>query len=519
MSIKIPAINTSKINSRNLVRQVASNGFLPVIALEACVEAGRTYQAYKRGGFDEARERITEEFSGAVFWLGGVKGLNWLFEKIGQKINHLPNINVPTASDEVRNPLQNYLATERNVKNGAQILESTMAKFKFVKVISSVIVANTLIGLVLPRINQAITRSYHKNNPSNNLESNKQIVPQQLIATPTMDSFLAKTDLENDKKRNNKDISFGFNWLEIASKFENDRNWQLISTDVGTFSGRAISARNNDERVEILVRDVGSIYFYMFNMSNMNRWLNQIEQKGIGSRLDPVSAEFVTKYLENYLETCQDKKVGATQFAQEVLGKQQDLSDALKSKFTGDKIKIIKLEDFQKELKNLVPEAEYAKFEQIAIEMSKLQPQLQGKSNLTQGQVKDILDGGHINNPEFLKGFYQNRFGKSFMQKYEYVAQSELDTIKQDLINYVKSIIANAQKTKSSEITQELLRKASSHNLRMNALNWGAGFLVSAAFLSTFIPKIQYQITKWRTGSDEFPGTAEYRQEQAKSVA
>ena len=81
--------------TRNLVKQMASDGFLPVIALEAFVEGGRTYQAYKRGGFDEARERITEEFSGAVFWLGGVSALNALFEKIGQKYsNYLTNLSI-----------------------------------------------------------------------------------------------------------------------------------------------------------------------------------------------------------------------------------------------------------------------------------------------------------------------------------------------------------------------------------------------------------------------------------------
>ena len=63
MSIRIPVANTHKVMTRNLIKQVASDGFLPVIALEAFVEGGRTYQAYQRGGFDEARERITEEFS------------------------------------------------------------------------------------------------------------------------------------------------------------------------------------------------------------------------------------------------------------------------------------------------------------------------------------------------------------------------------------------------------------------------------------------------------------------------
>ena len=51
----------------------------PIIALEATVTAGRTLQAYKRGGKDEARERLIEESTGAIVWLGGVKFLNWVY--------------------------------------------------------------------------------------------------------------------------------------------------------------------------------------------------------------------------------------------------------------------------------------------------------------------------------------------------------------------------------------------------------------------------------------------------------
>ena len=51
MSIKVPPINTKVMSSRNFVKQMASDGFLPVIALEAFVEAGRTYQAYQKRRF------------------------------------------------------------------------------------------------------------------------------------------------------------------------------------------------------------------------------------------------------------------------------------------------------------------------------------------------------------------------------------------------------------------------------------------------------------------------------------
>lgn len=509
MSIRIPVANTNKIMSRNLVKQMASDGFLPVIALEAFVEGGRTYQAYQRGGFDEARERITEEFSGAVFWLGGVSGLNWLFEKMGQKMLKLPKTAVDIASDPVRSPLANYLEHERT-KSGGKILEKTMAKFKFVKVISSVLIANAFIGFILPKVNQAITRSYHKQKPEGQAPDSPQIQNNPFIARPTFDSFAAK----DKKKEDKKDVSFGLNLLSIANKFESDRNYKLLAVDAGTASGRAYSARNNDERVEILFRDISSIYFYMFNMNNMNNWMNRIEQNGKKSRLDPVSAEFATKYMEEYLKDKGADKVNVEEFAKEFLGKNADIPESLKGKFEGKDIKVISLDKFKEELRNIVPEHQLNTFEQTADKMSKLQPQIKGISILTEGQAKDILNGGHINAPEFLQEFFKNRFGTKFMDKYKYVAQNDLDTVKKELLDYVSSIIDTARKTDAKEVTQKMLSKASNHNLKMNAINWGAGFVVSALFLSTIIPKLQYLITKLRTGSNAFPGTEEYRKQQ-----
>ncbi len=530
--INIPTANTNKVMSRNLVKQMASDGFLPVIALEAFVEAGRTYQAYQRGGFDEARERITEEFSGAVFWLGGVTGLNWLFEKIGQKWLDLPNIDVSIASDGVRKPLENYLKHEKT-KQGAEILEKTMAKFKFIKVISSVLIANAFIGFVLPKINQSITRSYHKkdnekqNTPIDNVELTNGVIlgdpkTNPFIAKPTFDNF---ANDKNEKGKDKKDVSFGLNLLQIANKFESDRNYKLLAVDVGTASGRAYSARNNDERVEILFRDLASVYFYMFNMANMNTWLNKLEQRNekanmlaYGTRLDPVSAEFATKYMQSYVDSVDGKKVDIETFRKDMFGQKFELPDSLKAKFEGDKIKILSLDTFKEELKGLVPEKSYAEIVEIAEDMSKLQPQVKGLSILTQTQIEDILSGGHLNNPKFLKEFYQNRFGKKFMNKYQFVAQNELDAYKRELIDYVNSVIARAKSTNAGEITESLLRKASNHNLKMNAINWGSGFAISALFLSTVIPKVQYLITKLRTGSDSFPGTKEF-EEQPKQVA
>lgn len=510
MNVKIPEVNIypkfsmanlkKHLKPRQIVSAMASDGFLPVIALEAFVEAGRTYQAYKRGGFDEARERITEEFSGAVFWLGGVTGLNWVFEKLGQKLLKLPNITVDSAGDEVRKPLENYLKSEKRIKNKLpiEISPKLMARFKFAKVISSVLIANAFIGFVLPKINQAITRSYHKNDKIQLHNTNEE----NFIKTPSIEIF-------GDSKR--KSMNFGgilnLDFLKIANAFENDRTCKLLAVDAGTASGRAFSARNNDERIEILFRDLSSIYFYMFCMPHMNSFLNKIEH-GKSTRLDPVSAQFATEYMQNYLN---GQRVSIDKFQSDMLGSDKALPEIFENKFKTQKI--ITLEEFNKELANLdIPSAQKTQLLETAEKMSQLQPQVKGVSILTKSQVQNIFNGGLINDPEFLKAFYTNAYGNTkFMNKYKYVAQSSLDGLKSDLIDYVKSVINDAKKADLTDITSDILKKASSKNFKLNILNWGSGFAISALFLSTLIPKMQYLITKYRTGQNSFPGTEEYR--------
>ena len=79
--------NSFKNGARKFITKMTDpDALAPVILLEAAVTAGRTYQAYQRGGFDEARERGTEETLGAIFWLGGVSAFNKLGDMAGRLV-------------------------------------------------------------------------------------------------------------------------------------------------------------------------------------------------------------------------------------------------------------------------------------------------------------------------------------------------------------------------------------------------------------------------------------------------
>ena len=104
-----------------------SGAILPVLLLEGTVTGGRTYQAYKRDGFVEARERVTEESLGAVFWLFGATLFGKLFSKVGENFFKVPKDMPAVGRDVVRTPFNNY------IKNLAAILKLSPEKAQQVK--------------------------------------------------------------------------------------------------------------------------------------------------------------------------------------------------------------------------------------------------------------------------------------------------------------------------------------------------------------------------------------------------
>jgi len=174
------------------------------------------------------------------------------------------------------------------------------------------------------------------------------------------------------------------------------------------------------------------------------------------------------------------------------------------------------------EVKEKYPQIDIEKFTKMAKGMSELQPELAGKRMISEKQILDVFTDGAINMPEFLKNVFrcstsdQNLFtGKTsnsgFDKDFVFISKETFVKKQKEMEDYIETII---KKAKGGEITSDLLKKVNRENYIKNALNWGTGFAISAAFLSTFIPKIQYWITRKATGSNAFPGTADYSNEK-----
>ena len=503
---------------QKFVKGLASRSIAPVILLEAFVETGRTYQAYQRGGFTEARERLTEEMTGALFWFSGVPLFNSLIDKfVGKKMFKLPETNFDTEKDAVRNPFKNYMNKfQKELKMDPKKAEKVIAGYKFGKVMTSIILANALVGFILPKANQAVTKHLMQKQKAKqqNQDNKTQNTPQY-----TMDKFL--------KKDNN--VAFGAispqTLMSLAYSFENNPKYGLISTDAGVWVGRGVSARNNHERTEVLFRDISSSYFYMFNMPVVAYLLNKI-QTGSGTRLDPIATQQTTDLMQEVLKA-NNGKMNVDDFKLAMLGNRDNtaymtpkVKEAIRE--GNGVVELDKFAELLEDVKSKYSEIDVEKLKKAAKGMSELQPKLDGKAIISEKQIADIFTDGAVNIPDFLKNVYrcstsdQNLFtGKIsdpvFDQDLRFIHKETFIKKQAEIEAYIQSVI---KKAKTGEITKELLEKARKENYGKNALNWGIGFAISAAFLSTFIPKIQYWITRKATGSDAFPGTAEYENEK-----
>ena len=515
-------IQPSKI--RNFVTHLNKAGvLLPVILLESTVDIGRTYQAYKRGGYTEARERAFEEVTAGIFWLGGVKAFNALGDKIGQKFFGIENPKFSLAKDAVRNPFENMIR-DKNLEKSRKFLIG----FKFTKVALAVLAAVTLLGFIIPKVNQKITRMFLKgdkkkseNTPApvyNNSDSLKNKMPaiNSAYKGVTFENFINRT--KNSQSPAFKGLFNVNTFAKITNNLENHDIWKLLATDTGVFAGRAYNARNNDERVEILVRDGASVYFYLRCKNDVINLLNKLDgYKGKLSNLDPQTAMAVhntmVRQLLNQMKRKNISGFDIDTVSKMVLGSNPAKVEEQLSKFVFKEGNVIALDDFENLAKNAGVNVD-AKLLAKARKMSQLQPQRmltdlgydKVGSVLTKQQVKDVLSDSIISYPSFLKRVMTGAFDGDLTNSYSFIPLKDVEKLRTNIDNYAQVLLEYAKKHDIKEITPDVLLKINKKNLVKNAAHIAAGMGVAALFLSTIIPKLQYWITRMRTGSNEFPG-------------
>lgn len=503
--------------AKAITTMTKADALAPIVALECTVTGGRTLQAYKRGGKEEARERIIEETTGAIVWLWGVKVLNECGDKILSKYLGTPGVNFDVGTDKVlRRPFENYM------KDGIKknISPNKVAALKFTKVATSILIANLFIGFVVPRLNHYLTKVI--------LHEQKEKELAQKAGTNKKNN-VSTANTVNTANNANDNTSFKGSGLAALNVFtnaiENTNTGKLLSTDCGVTGGRMINARTKEERNEIAFRDLGSIYFYMWASGHVGNILNLIEH-GRATRLNPESANILHEHLSQFL----DSKGGSLsveefkKLAQGVKDSEIKLPEGIK--FEEGKLSIFeKLANTMKtnkieplkvvKVSELEPLIKDEKILSRIKEMSKLQPLREGEAVVTKQQIIDSFNIAEINNPKLLDKSFRNFTKDASVDPYRYISNKSLYKLKSQMNEYISDICKAA---KNGKVDKELLNKVKNKNITYSGINFAAGFAFAALFLSTLIPKMQYMMTRKRTGLNVFPGTYDYEHNRRMEV-
>jgi len=464
---------------------------LPVAIIEVACTGGRTYNGYKRGGEIEGKERLREETAGAVFWLFGVKVLNKIGDFIGKKIG-IKNLDVDLGRDELRAPFLN------NVKEEA----AKTAAFKFGKVASSAAIATFLLGFVLPKINHKITDMQRNKNKLKEAgttgvknDNTSSVAPANILglAYPSMDSFVKKTKPQSLAFKGNNSLTSFFS--TAAYNLENNAAWRLMSTDVGMIAGRVANSRNKFEAFEFFFRDTTSTYFYLLATPHVYGFMNKITGN------TPIHPDALEVFKNHLLNSMGEEKFSPEEFKNRAKETPSNISEILeKIKFNKD---VVTLEEFNA--------ATADKFKEKALLMSELQPKMFEKSILSKQQVVDIVSDGWNTNPEFIKkALDAGTYGAASDAK-KFVSRKTVEGIRESIDDFVNNLAKYASSKGVKEIDAQFVQNFVKRTTKLNFAFRLLGMAVSGLGIAVLIPKIQYKLTELRTGSKEFPGTANFK--------
>lgn len=517
--------NVSHKGAREMVRTLANpDAFASTIVLESAVTGGRGYNAYKRGGATELRERAFDDIVSAVFWMKGVDIFNSIGNKFGAHVLKLPTTEFDVGKDALRTPFKNVVGdlSEKVADTEAlKKLEKKLAVFKFSKIILSTLLATGFVGFALPKINQAITRKMmHKDKVESSVNQTVENKSAEKTSNPIANvlySQFASVTFDEFNRRITAQDNPAFKGISpnamttVAHYLENNKVCKLLSSDVGILTGRVTTARNKDEGLEYLFRDASSSFFYIASTPLMYSLLQKVTGSSKYTSIDPVAAKQVHEMCAKQLKNADGSfgSIGVKEFAAKILGSLDDKAKELLSKlpFNSD---VISLSELSKHIddESLIKKAS---------ELAKLQPKQAGVGAvLTKQQVADVLKNGAISEPEFMRKIFTDKFGDSLTNPYKFIPMKKITTFRDNIDDYAKSVIDMANKTNNGIVDKKLLDKLNKKSFAMSAGFRAAAIAVSAFALGVAIPKIQYAITAKRTGSNAAPGLREFEQTEVK---
>ena len=507
-------IITNIVNNKN-IRKTATAlttgaALMPVVILEGSVLTGRTYQAYKRGGALEAKERATEESVSSIGWLWGIPALNKGTDFLINKVFKVKNFQFDMGKDNIRYPMQDAIGhLPQNQKN-------KLMGLKLGKILASSFATVYFMGMVLPKIVQNQTQKR-----IDKAKQNPQTLPAQ-NRLPKTDSQMFKAHrpqsmeefLNETKQNSNSNVSFkGFDSIAntILYNMENNHIVNLLTVDAGLFAGRVYNAPNKYEKIERIFRDLSSSFFYVGSTPLIVALLNKIDPlKGKNSKLDPTTVDSLTNLIKNpvnkkVLDWRNMDEIPLEEFQRGLFGTYLADEQLVKQAANLEQNGIIPLKQLSQFIDDNITDKTTAKaLKENAEKLAKLQPQKAKESILTPSQIKSVFKNGLLNDGDTINSLINTATGGRALNHTKFISQKKVDATRKQIFDYCESIIEQAKKENLKNITPDFLQKMKNRNFITKVGFWGIGMVISAAFLSTIIPKTQYFITEKLTGKKGF---------------
>ena len=330
------SINTNFSALTRLVTHIQNpNKQLGVMIEEIPSDIGRSYEGYKRGGLLEGAEKMRKELFSAAVWLFGIPFFKFFGDKAFEKLFKVPmkvdfssikegndaigdtlryilkgenpkGLDVSGISKEYIDKFAKYAKEDLNIEE----LAKKVSTGKKITSVVAVVLNCLMMGVILPKINQRITRNKLKE------QKRKQFAPK----------FASLDEFQNNNKTN-KNISFTGFFGDIARDVknngasyaigyntENNNTFRLIITDIPMIIGRVLTSRNKFEGIENLFMDGSSIFFYNFCSGVVQkalRKLSGLKQAAIPD-IKPAISETISNFdsdiLKNAFEAIEQDK-------------------------------------------------------------------------------------------------------------------------------------------------------------------------------------------------------------------
>ena len=478
-----------------------SQSLIPFFVKDTFDITGRTVMAQNEGGKHEAREKFIEEAGTSLFWIGGIPLIRAIANRMVKgKLDtdiHFKRIN--------SNGIQNYYAdklTETIEENGKKITKNKFSKtdlegivlgggklgeiqkkltnsgfipnkskgnyknFHVGTSIAAVVINLCMLSLFIPMFNQYLSRKLITKEINNKNKNNDTELKKSEVKENTENQTFSKNPSFGSLK-NFVDFKNMFNFTQMAENAQLNATSSMLFLDYGISGSRVtFIPRDNNERIEYIVKEGGIILFFYYAADLIKKGLSILANKIFNIPIDLDYKVITDKDFLKKLKT-PHKKDELLNF---VAGK-------------ADELKVIKFID--KEL-----------------------AKTSGNSNLSKDKVFENFTLQMAQKEGLIDVEFDSKIQKWIRHSKKYI---ETDKII-DLNNSLKTFYEKAFEAKGVNI-----EKIISKTKAVKAASVISNIAICCVSLSYVLPKIQYLIREYRTKTNQAPGIKVY-QEMAKKV-